>query len=55
MPEIGGTESYGGALFTMLAWFLNSTERRLIIFSTRFACPYPASSRVNYPVLVSSR
>ena len=55
MPAIGGVGYPCGALFTMFAWWLNSAERRITISSTIFACPYQASSRVNSPVLVSSR
>ena len=55
MPAIGGAGSSGGALITMFAWCWNSAERRLMVSSTRFVCPYPASSRFDYPVSVSSR
>ena len=45
MPEIGGLGSSGGLLFTVFAWFSNSAKRRIAISSTKFACPYPASSK----------
>ena len=55
VPVIGGTGYSCGELFTVFAWCWNYTGRRLTISSTRFACPYPYSSRSNFPVSVSSR
>ena len=51
--HMGGYGYSGETLFAIFAWCLNSAERRITMSSTMFAWPWPACSRVNYPVLVS--